>query len=60
MAAPKLFQLPTPIPGTQGSLPNFKFMVSGDSIATITTAGYLNQVSLEGFPVAPTDVIQLL
>ena len=55
-----IYQLPTPLPATVGIGPVFKFMVSGDSLATVTTAGYLNQVSLEGYPVNNSDVIQTL
>ena len=58
--AAKIYQLPTQVPGMVGVLPNPKFMVTGDNLATITTAGYLNQVSLEQNPVAATDVIQCL
>ena len=58
--AAKIYQLPTQVPGMVGVLPNPKFMVTGDNLATITTAGYLNQVSLEQNPVAATDVIQVL
>jgi hypothetical protein len=43
-----------------GVLPNQKFMVTGDSLATITTSGYLNQVSLESNPLANTDILQVL
>ncbi len=58
--AAKIYQLPTQVPGMVGVLPNPKFMVTGDNLATVTTAGYLNQVSLEQNPVAATDVIQIL
>ena len=55
-----IYQLPTPLPANVGISPVFKFMVSGDSLSTVTTAGYLNQVSLEGYPVNNGDVIQAL
>ena len=55
-----IYQLPTQVPGMVGVLPNPKFMVTGDNLATVTTAGYLNQVSLEQNPVGATDVIQCL
>ncbi len=55
-----IYQLPTPIPGTQGTLPEMKFMVVGDDLATLTAANYLNQITLESFIVAPTDIIQVL
>ena len=60
MSTPVIYQLPTQVPGMVGVLPNPKFMVSGDNLATVTTAGYLNQVSLESNPVSATDVIQCL
>lgn len=60
MSTPVIYQLPIQVPGMVGVQPNPKFMVSGDSLATVTTAGYLNQVSLESNPVASTDVIQCL
>lgn len=55
-----IYQLPMQVPGMVGVLPNPKFMVTGDNLAAVTTAGYLNQVSLESNPVATTDVIQCL
>ncbi len=55
-----IYQLPMQVPGMVDVLPNPKFMVVGDNLATLTTAGYLNQVSLESNPVAATDVIQVL
>lgn len=32
-----ILQLPTPIPGTQGTLPEFKFMASSDDLGVIVT-----------------------
>ena len=55
-----IFQLPIQVPAMVGVLPNSKYMVVGDNLATLTTAGYLNQVSLESNPVSATDVIQCL
>jgi hypothetical protein len=55
-----IYQLPMQVPGMVGVLPNPKFMVVGDNLAAVTTAGYLNQVSLESNPIAATDVIQCL
>ncbi len=55
-----IYQLPMQVPGMVGVLPNQKFMVTGDSLATITAAGYLNQVSLESNPISNTDVLQIL
>jgi hypothetical protein len=55
-----IYQLPTQVPAMVGVLPSQKFMISGDTLATVTTAGYLNQVSLESNPVSNTDIIQML
>ncbi len=49
---------PTPIIGQVGILPNAKFMSSTDSLATITTAGYLNQhKAFLTYPVSAGDFI---
>ena len=55
-----IYQLPIQQPGMVGVFPNQKFAVFGDNLATITTAGYLNAVSLESNPVAATDILQVL
>ena len=57
---PTIYQLPIALPASVGIFPNLKFMVSGDNLATITTAGYLNSVNLESNPIANTDVLQVL
>lgn len=55
-----IYQLPIAIPATQGTKPNFKFMVVGDDLPAITGANYLNQYNLEGFILAPTDIVRML
>ena len=55
-----LFQIPTVLPSQVGIKPQRKRMVSTDSLATITAAGYLNQFNLEGNPIAPSDVLDVL
>jgi hypothetical protein len=55
-----IYQLPIQVPGMVGVLPSQKFMVTGDNLAAITAAGYLNQVSLESNPVSNTDILQVL
>jgi hypothetical protein len=55
-----IIQLPIPIPGTVGIIPNEKYMVTTDNLTTITTAGYLNQVNLESNPLSNTDILQVL
>lgn len=54
-----IYQLPTQLTGTSGVFPNFKFMVTGDNSATITTAGYMNGV-VGGSPIVAADVLQVL
>jgi hypothetical protein len=60
MTSPTIYQLPTPLTGSVQVLPNFKYMVVGDNQATVTTAGYLNQVNLESYPIQSTDIINML
>ena len=57
---PTIYQLPTQVPGLVDVFPNQKFAVFGDNLATITTAGYLNQVNLESNPISKTDILQIL
>ena len=60
MTVPTIYQLPMPLPGTIGILPQQKYMVVGDNLATLTSAGYLNGVNLESYPIATTDIINVL
>lgn len=55
-----ILQLPTPLVGQGGLKPASKKMVSSDDLATITAAGYLNAVSLEGYPLEQSDHIEML
>ena len=55
-----IVQLPTPVTGLVGVMPNQKFMVCTDNMTTVTTPGFLNQVNLESNPVSNTDIIQCL
>jgi hypothetical protein len=57
---PTIYQLPIQQPAMVGVFPNQKFAVFGDNLATITGAGYLNQVNLESNPVSTTDILQVL
>lgn len=57
---PTIYQLPTQVPAMVDVFPNQKFAVFGDNLATITSAGYLNQVNLESNPLSRTDVLQVL
>lgn len=55
-----IIQLPTPLPAQVGISPATKKMVTSDNLATVTAAGYLNSVNLEGYPVSPSDVLEVL
>lgn len=55
-----ILQLPMPLPAQIGILPATKKMVTTDNLATVTTAGYLNAVNLESYPLAQTDTIECL
>lgn len=55
-----ILQLPTQIPAMVGVQPANKFMITSDSLATITAAGYLNAVDLQSNPIAASDVLQIL
>lgn len=53
-----VLQLPFQLVGTTGIAPNPRYMVSTDSLGTITTAGYLNSTNMEsGIPLSNNDVI---
>ena len=53
-------QLPVILPSQVGILPQMKRMVTTDSLATITTAGYLNGVDLQSNPIQASDVLDVL
>ena len=55
-----ILQYPTTLAGEEGVLGATKFMVSTDSLATITTAGYLNNIDLAVYPIRSSDVISCL
>jgi hypothetical protein len=58
--SPKIYQMPQPLTGTTGVVPNFKYMVCGDNLDTITSAGYLNSLDLQSYPISSTDILQIL
>ena len=60
MTSPTIYQLPTPLAGSVGILPQQKYMVVGDNLATITTAGYLNSINLESYTVSTNDILNVL
>lgn len=52
-----ILQYPQVLPGQSGFVNAAKYMVTTDSLATITAAGYLNNVDLAVFPIGSADVI---
>lgn len=58
--SPIIYQLPLGSPASTGTLPNFKFMVCGNSLSEVVSAGFLNQVDLQSNPLSSTDVLQIL
>lgn len=52
-----ILQYPSVLPGQVGVLGAAKYMVSTDSISTIMTAGYLNNIDQAVFPIAASDVL---
>lgn len=55
-----ILQLPVVLPAQVGFKPATKKMVTTDSLATITAAGYLNSYDLQSNPISPTDVLQVI
>ena len=56
-----VIQFPTAIPATVGTLPPLKMMITTDSLATLTTAGYLNTGNVDAAaPLSNGDVIMCL
>lgn len=55
-----ILQLPTQVPGMVGVLPNQKFMITTDNLATLTAAGYLNAIDLQSNPISTTDILQVM
>lgn len=52
-----IIQYPSVLPGQVGVVGASKYMVSTDSLATITTAGYLNNIDQAVFPILASDVL---
>lgn len=48
------------LPGEIGMVPRRGKMVTTDSLATITTAGYLNSFTLQGQVIEPTDILDVV
>lgn len=49
----------TDVPGQIGENPRRVKLITTDSLATITTAGYLNNASLQGYTILPTDILDV-
>ncbi len=55
-----IVQYPSVLPGQVGVIGAAKYMVSTDSIATITSAGYLNNIDQAVFPIAASDLLGII
>ena len=55
-----IVQYPATLSGEVGVLGATKFMVSTDNLATVTAAGYLNNIDLAVYPISRSDVISCL
>ncbi len=52
-----ILQAPSVLPAQVGVIGAIKYMVTTDNLATITTAGYMNNVDLGVYPLASTDIL---
>ena len=52
-----IIQAPAVNPGQVGVIGAIKFMTTTDSLSTITTAGYLNQIDLAVNPILASDIL---
>ena len=52
-----IIQAPSVLPGQVGVIGAIKYMVTTDSLATITAAGYLNSIDLAVNPIFASDVL---
>lgn len=55
-----IVQYPQVLAGEVGVIGALKYMVTTDNIATLTTAGYLNNIDLAVYPIASSDVISVI
>jgi hypothetical protein len=55
-----IVQYPATLSGEVGVLGATKFMVSTDNLATVTAAGYLNNIDLAVYPISRSDIISCL
>lgn len=52
-------QITTDVAGQIDVNPRYVRIITTDNLATVTTAGYLNPISLEGFVILPTDIVDM-
>lgn len=52
-----ILQAPQVLPGQVGVIGAIKYMVTTDNLATVTTAGYLNNPDLAVFPILASDIL---
>lgn len=55
-----ILQIPTLLPAQTGIFPQTQKMVVSDSLAQLTTPGYLNSGNLQGSPVSANDIFQII
>lgn len=55
-----ILQLPFPYVGQSGLIPDKRPFATTDNLGTVTTAGYLNSINLEAFPLANNSIIEML
>ena len=54
-----ILKITTDVAGQIGDKPRRVKIISSDTLATVTTAGYLNNVTLEGYNIYNTDIIDM-
>lgn len=54
-----IISITTDVAGQIGDLPRRVKLITTDSLATITTAGYLNNQNLQGYQILPSDVLDV-
>lgn len=52
-----ILQAPAVLPGQVGVIGAIKYMVTTDSLSTVTTAGYLNNIDLAVNPILASDIL---
>jgi len=52
-----ILQAPAVLPGQVGVLGAIKYMVTTDNLATVSAAGYMNNIDLAVYPLAASDIL---